>query len=36
MADPVFCKLYLEGDRESVSRMTIANSVIVNGVRDSA
>jgi hypothetical protein len=36
MNDPVFTKAYLAGEQEARQKMTIANTVLVNGVKENA
>jgi hypothetical protein len=36
MNDPTFTKAYLSGDQEAGRKMTIANTVLVNGVKEAA
>jgi hypothetical protein len=34
MKDPVFVKAFLAGEQEPTQKMTIANTVLVNGVKE--
>ena len=36
MNDPVFTKAFLAGDQDARQKMTIANTVLVNGIKENA